>query len=79
MQAIKKTISISEELVQEAGSIGPNFSAVVETALIHYLHEYRLQKALNSFGKWEKRKESSVDLVNQLREEGGRNYANRTH
>ena len=79
MSAIKKTVSISEELVKEANTIAANFSSVVETALVHYLHDYRVQRAIDSFGKWEKRAESSVDIVNQLREESGRNYANRSH
>ncbi len=79
MSTVKKTISISEELVKEATEIAPNFSAVVETALIEYLHHYRLKKAANSFGKWKNRKENSVKLVNKLRKENRRKYANRTH
>ncbi|TAK78474.1 MAG: hypothetical protein EPO11_01210 [Gammaproteobacteria bacterium] len=77
MSAVKKTISVSEELVKEANEIASNFSAVVEAALIEYLHHYRLQKAKESFGKWQERKDTSVDLVNKLRQEGGRKYANR--
>jgi hypothetical protein len=73
MTAIKKTISISEELITEASTVAPNFSAVVETALIEYLQHYRVKKAISSFGKWEQRSESSVDIVNQLRKEDGRN------
>lgn len=79
MSAVKKTVSISEELVKEANTIAPNFSAVVEAALVEYLYRYRLQKAIGSFGKWQKRTGSSADLVNQLRQEGGRNYADRTN
>jgi len=74
MSAIKKTISLSEELVREANTINSNFSAVVEEALVVYLQQNRLKKAIQSFGKWEKRKESSVDIVNTLRLEDERQY-----
>lgn len=77
MSAVKKTVSISEELVKEVGHIAPNFSEFVEAALVAYLHQYRLQKAVDSFGKWQKRENTSVDLVNQLRRENKRKYANR--
>jgi hypothetical protein len=33
----------------------------------------RVQKAMDSFGSWENRTESSVDFVNQLREDKCRN------
>ncbi len=76
MSAVKKTISISEEIAKEASEIAPNFSAVVETALVEYLHHHRLKKAMSSFGAWADRKESSVSMVNELRAEGSRRHAN---
>lgn len=79
MSAIKKTISISSEVAKEATAINSNFSAVVEAALVEYLHHYRLKKAAESFGQWEKREESSINLVNQLRQEDKRKYANRSN
>lgn len=78
MRAVKKTVSISEELVKEVGVIAPNFSAVVEAALIEYLHHHRLKKAMMSFGQWQERKDTSVELVNELRRENNRKYADRT-
>src|SRR5476651_2009958 len=72
MSAVKKTISIDEKIAEEASALNSNFSAVVEAALILYLHQYRVQKALESFGGWEERKESSVDIVNDLRREDDR-------
>lgn len=69
MRSVKKTISISEEVANEASKINPNFSATVETALVEYLQHHRVLKAMESFGKWEVRKETSVDLVNELRRE----------
>lgn len=78
MGAVKKTISISEDLVKEANSITSNFSAVVEAALVDYLRHYRIKCATESFGKWQERKDSSIDLVNQLRKEDRRKHGNRT-
>lgn len=69
MHAIKKTISVSENLVKESKTIDSNFSAVVEAALIDYLHHHKRQKAIESFGKWQEREKNSVDIVNELRKE----------
>ena len=67
MTAIKKTISIDEAIAKEASCIAPNFSAVVEAALVEYIQHHRTKKALQSFGQWDKRDESSVDIVKELR------------
>lgn len=77
MSAIKKTISINENVAKEASAISPNFSAVVEAALIEYIHHHRVNKALQSFGGWGKRQESSGDIVNELRREDDREYVRR--
>ena len=77
MSAVKKTVSIPEKLVKEASSITSNFSSVVEAALIAYLHHYRVQKAIKSFGKWQDRKDSSINIVNELRREDNRKRGNR--
>ncbi|HLB41586.1 MAG TPA: type II toxin-antitoxin system CcdA family antitoxin [Gammaproteobacteria bacterium] len=68
MSSVKKTVSISKNIVKEVNTITSNFSAIVEAALIAYLHHYRIQKAVKSFGKWQKRKDSSINLVNDLRQ-----------
>lgn len=78
MAAVKKTISISEELFVEATTVSKNFSTVVSIALEEYINKLHVKKAMNSFGSWEKRKEDSVEIANQLREEKGRNYAKRS-
>ena len=75
MTAIKKTVSIDEKIAEEASTIAPNFSAVVEAALIEYIQHHRTQKALQSFGKWEERKENSVDIVNELRRKDDREFS----
>lgn len=72
MSAIKKTVSINEEVVKEASTIAPNFSAVVEAALVAYIQHYRTQKAIQSFGKWKEREENSASIVQSLRREDER-------
>lgn len=73
MTAIKKTVSISSEIVEEVNAISSNFSMVVEVALTEYLRLYHVKKALESFGSWESRDHDSVSLVNELRKDEGRN------
>lgn len=77
MSAIKKTVSIDENVAKEASAIAPNFSAVVEAALIEYIQHHRVQKAIQSFGKWSERKESSVNIVSDLRRQDDRDYVRR--
>lgn len=77
MSAIRKTISIPSELVQEIKHIEADFNVAVESALIEYLRHHRLQKAMGSFGSWEPRTDTSVNCVNSLREERSR-YDNNT-
>lgn len=72
MSIIKKTVSLSSDLVDEARIISSNFSGVVEAALRDYLQHYHVKKAMESFGKWELRDLNSVTLTNKLREEEGR-------
>lgn len=74
MAAIKKTISIDEHLASEASAIAPNFSAVVEAALIEYIQHHRVKKAIQSFGKWGERKESSAEIVSDLRRQDNREF-----
>jgi hypothetical protein len=73
MSAVKKSISIAENLVKEANAINSNFSLVVEAALVQYIQQYKTKKALESFGGWEARDESSTDIVNNLRRNDNRN------
>ena len=77
MGAIKKTVSIDEKIAQEASDIAPNFSAVVEAALVEYIQHHRAQKALQSFGKWSEREENSAEIVNKLRRQDDREYITR--
>lgn len=77
MSVVKKTISIDENIAKEASALNANFSAVVEAALIEYIHHYRIQKAINSFGKWGQREEESANFVSNLRSQDDREYVTR--
>lgn len=72
MKIVKKTISLPEELFEEARGLSGNFSGLVEIALREYLHRSRVAKALESFGQWQPRKEDSAAIVNDLRKEESR-------
>lgn len=74
MSAVKKTISIDESVAKEASALNANFSAVVEAALIEYIHQHRIQKAINSFGKWAEREDNSATIVSCLRKQDDREY-----
>jgi len=77
MSAIKKTISIDEDVAKEAILLNSNFSAVVEAALIKYIHQHRIEKAIQSFGGWGHCEESSIDVVRNLRSTDDREYITR--
>lgn len=72
MSVVKKTVSLSSDLVEEAQTISSNFSLLVEEALKEYLRHYYVTKALESFGKWQPRTEDSVTLTNEMRKENER-------
>lgn len=72
MSIVKKTVSLSSELVEEAKELSTNFSLLVETALRDYLRHYHVTKALESFGTWQPRDVDSVTLVNDMRDDESR-------
>jgi metal-responsive CopG/Arc/MetJ family transcriptional regulator len=73
---LRVTVTLPDDLLKEAKAFsGNNFSALVSEALRKYLKEAKINKALDSFGSWETRKEDSVDIVNEMRTDEGRNYA----
>lgn len=78
MSLTKTSITIPDELLQEARTVSKNFSGLVAEALTEYLRQRRTLKAMESFGAWEKGEEDGVETVNRLRSEGGRDYAGRT-
>ncbi len=77
MGLIKTSITIPEEVYKGVKKVSKNFSAAATEALIDYLKKERVQKAIASFGSWEKSQKKSVGIVNDMRREEGRNYADR--
>lgn len=77
MSLIKTSITIPEDIFNEAKKRSGNFSSLVTEALNNYLRKVKIQKALESFGSWEEREEKSVSIVNELRSDTGRDYADR--
>lgn len=76
--SVKTSINIPDDIFNEAKKISDNFSSVVTEALKEYLRRKKVEKAVSSFGKWEKRDKGSVDIVNEMRKEDERHYAGRS-
>ncbi len=77
MRLVKTSITIPDEIFNQAKNISKNFSAFVVEALNDYLKKEKIRKAMSSFGKWEERDNSSIEIVNKLRKEESREYAKR--
>ena len=67
MALTKTSITISDDIFQEAKKYSSNFSLLVSDALKEYMRKKHVEKAVSSFGKWASRDEDSVDIVNKLR------------
>ena len=79
MSLIKTSITIPEEVFRGVKKVSKNFSAAATEALLDYLRKERVRKAEASFGTWEKRSKKSVEIVNEMRREESRSYADRAH
>ena len=79
MHLTKTSITLPDDLLKEAKAISKNFSSLVTDALREYIRQRKVQKAMESFGSWEKRENSSTEIVNELRKVEGRDYAGRSH
>lgn len=77
MSFVKTSISLPEDVLAEARKQSDNFSSLVADALREYLRKRNVEKATGSFGAWKDRKGKSVDMVNELRKDEGRKYADR--
>lgn len=77
MQLVKTSITIPDNLLNEAKKLSKNFSGIVAEALTAYLYQRKVQKAMAAFGSCAQHDENGVDTVNRLRSEGGRDYAGR--
>jgi predicted CopG family antitoxin len=75
--SVKTSINIPDDIFNEAKKLSDNFSSVVAEALKEYLRRKKVEKAMSSFGKWEQRDKSSEDIVNDMRKEDKRRYADR--
>lgn len=75
--SVKTSINIPDDIFNEVKKLSDNFSAVVAEALKEYLRRKKVEKAMSSFGKWEQRDKSSADLVNDMRKDDKRRYADR--
>ena len=78
MPLTKTSITLPDDLLAEARAASKNLSALVAESLRKYLHQRKIQKAMESFGAWQGYDETGTDTVNRLRSEGGRDYAGRT-
>jgi metal-responsive CopG/Arc/MetJ family transcriptional regulator len=75
---LRASVTLPDDLLKEAKAVsGNNLSALVAEALRKYLKDAKTKKALKSFGSWKNIKEDSVDIVNDMRDDKGRNYADR--
>jgi post-segregation antitoxin CcdA len=79
MHLVKTSITLPDDLLQEARTMSRNVSGLVTEALREYIRQRKVQKAMESFGGWKGREGDSVDMVNVLRTEEGRDYAGRSH
>lgn len=79
MHLTKTSITLPDDLLKEAKTISRNFSGLVAEALREYIRQRKIEKAMESFGSWKDREGSSVDMVNELRKEEGRDHAGRSH
>ncbi len=77
MALVKTSITIHEDILAEAKKISDNFSSLVSDVLKEYLRKKNVEKAIASFGKWQKREKASVDIVKEIRKDKGRRYADR--
>jgi len=79
MRLTKTSITLPDDLLQEARTVSKNVSALIAEALREYLHQRKVQKAMESFGAWKSRDGDSIDMVNSLRKEEERDYAGLSH
>ena len=75
----KTSVTIPDDIFEEAKEFSDNFSALVTEAIKDYIRKKKVEKALKSFGQWSDRDKDSVAIVNDLRSEDKRTYAKRSH
>lgn len=75
---VKTSVSIPDDVYEEARKSSDNFSLMVTEALRAYMRKMHIEKARKSFGRWRDRGKDSVEIVNELRREEARGYARRS-
>ncbi len=78
MSLIKTSVTIPDDIYKQAKEESGNLSELVTEALREHLRRKKVEKAARSFGSWEKREKSSIEIVNDLRQEEARKYADRS-
>ncbi|MBF0608834.1 MAG: type II toxin-antitoxin system CcdA family antitoxin [Candidatus Magnetobacterium sp. LHC-1] len=66
---IRTSVTLPEELIEEVRQYSYNFSSFVATALRQHIREKKIERAMQSFGKWTDREGESVEIVNVLRQD----------
>ena len=69
MATVKKTISLPEDLYNEAKSISNNFSELIKEALKEYIRRKKIEKTLSTAGVLKDLKETGIEYMDKLREE----------
>jgi metal-responsive CopG/Arc/MetJ family transcriptional regulator len=69
MVTVKKTISLPEDLYNEAKSISNNFSELIKEALKEYIQRKKIEKTLSTAGVLKDLKETGIEYMDKLREE----------
>ena len=75
MHLVKTSITLPDDLLQEAKSMSKNVSGLITDALRDYLRQRKIEKAMQAFGGWQEREGESLDIVNESRKEGERKNA----
>ncbi|RJQ41561.1 MAG: hypothetical protein C4550_01440 [Nitrospiraceae bacterium] len=75
---MKTSITIPDDVYERTKKLSGNFSLVVTKALQEYIRIQAVEKAKTSFGKWKGREKDSISIVNEMRSDRGRNYAERS-
>ncbi|MBA4372065.1 MAG: hypothetical protein C0402_04315 [Thermodesulfovibrio sp.] len=76
---VKTSVTLPDDVYHEAKKLTGNFSSVVAEALRDYLRSRKVEKAMESFGTWQKREEDSTAIVNDMRKKDSRRNAVRPH
>ncbi|MBF0537302.1 MAG: type II toxin-antitoxin system CcdA family antitoxin [Nitrospirae bacterium] len=66
---IRTSVTLPEELIEEVKQYSDNFSSFVAAALRQHLRKKKIERAMQSFGKWIDRGHESVEIINSMRKD----------